>query len=151
MAERDLARLRLIRTAGVGPVTYRQLIARFGTPEAAHKDDLQADHRMRRSSNPDLYRSGFEERRRAQSVLIKPELFASAERLREYVLSMGNNGYWHQADIWFARDGALMRSACRLICLQQQSADRAKWCNALGASRDGACARRARPRRHQAA
>ena len=35
MAERDLARLRLIRTAGVGPVTYRQLIARFGTPEAA--------------------------------------------------------------------------------------------------------------------
>ena len=77
--------------------------------------------------------------------------FASAERLREYVLSMGNNGYWHQADIWFARDGALMRSACRLICLQQQSADRAKWCNALGASRDGACARRARPRPHQAA
>jgi DNA processing protein len=35
VAERDVARLRLIRTAGVGPVTYRQLIARFGTPEAA--------------------------------------------------------------------------------------------------------------------
>ncbi len=35
MAERDLARLRLIRTAGIGPVTYRQLIARFGTAEAA--------------------------------------------------------------------------------------------------------------------
>lgn len=35
MAERDVARLRLIRTAGVGPVTYRQLIARFGTAEAA--------------------------------------------------------------------------------------------------------------------
>ncbi|MCP3736221.1 DNA-processing protein DprA [Sphingomonas sp. RP10(2022)] len=31
MAERDVARLRLIRTAGIGPVTYRQLIARFGT------------------------------------------------------------------------------------------------------------------------
>ena len=29
------ARLRLIRTPGVGPVTYRQLIARFGTAEAA--------------------------------------------------------------------------------------------------------------------
>ena len=29
------ARLRLIRTPGVGPVTYRQLIVRFGTAEAA--------------------------------------------------------------------------------------------------------------------
>ena len=31
----DLARLRLIRTPGVGPVTCRQLLARFGSPEAA--------------------------------------------------------------------------------------------------------------------
>ncbi|KQT31937.1 DNA processing protein DprA [Sphingomonas sp. Leaf412] len=30
-----LDRLRLIRTLGVGPVTYRQLLARFGTPAAA--------------------------------------------------------------------------------------------------------------------
>ena len=29
------ARLRLLRTAGVGPVTYRQLIARFGDAESA--------------------------------------------------------------------------------------------------------------------
>src|SRR6185369_1487961 len=28
-------RLRLVRTPGIGPVTYRQLIARFGTPSAA--------------------------------------------------------------------------------------------------------------------
>jgi DNA processing protein len=35
MAERDLARLRLIRTPGIGPVTYRQLIDRFATAEAA--------------------------------------------------------------------------------------------------------------------
>lgn len=35
MAERDAARLRLIRTAGIGPVTYRQLLARFGTADAA--------------------------------------------------------------------------------------------------------------------
>src|SRR5205085_7952642 len=27
--------LRLLRTPGIGPVTYRQLIARFGTPAAA--------------------------------------------------------------------------------------------------------------------
>jgi DNA processing protein len=28
-------RLRLVRSPGIGPVTYRQLIARFGTPAAA--------------------------------------------------------------------------------------------------------------------
>lgn len=33
--ETDLARLRLIRSPRIGPVTYRQLIARFGTAEAA--------------------------------------------------------------------------------------------------------------------
>jgi DNA processing protein len=35
MAEDALARLRLIRTASIGPVTYRQLIARFQTAQAA--------------------------------------------------------------------------------------------------------------------
>ena len=33
--ERDLARLRLIRSPRIGPVTYRQLIARFGSAETA--------------------------------------------------------------------------------------------------------------------
>lgn len=34
--DKDLvARLRLIRTTGIGPVTYRQLMARYGSPEAA--------------------------------------------------------------------------------------------------------------------
>ncbi|NNM77626.1 DNA-protecting protein DprA [Sphingomonas sp. ID1715] len=32
---RDLARLRLLRTPNIGPVSYRQLIARFGSAEAA--------------------------------------------------------------------------------------------------------------------
>ncbi len=35
MADPRVARLRLIRTPSIGPVTYRQLIARFGTAEAA--------------------------------------------------------------------------------------------------------------------
>ncbi len=35
MADEVGARLRLIRTAGIGPVTYAQLIARFGTAQAA--------------------------------------------------------------------------------------------------------------------
>jgi DNA processing protein len=35
MDKDNAARLRLIRTPGVGPVTYRQLLARFGSPESA--------------------------------------------------------------------------------------------------------------------
>ena len=35
LAPSDLARLRLARTEGVGPVTYRRLLARFGDPFAA--------------------------------------------------------------------------------------------------------------------
>jgi DNA processing protein len=35
VAEDLLARIRLIRSASIGPVTYRQLIARFGTAQAA--------------------------------------------------------------------------------------------------------------------
>lgn len=35
MADADLDRLRLARTEGVGPITYRRLIARFGTADAA--------------------------------------------------------------------------------------------------------------------
>ncbi|WP_267396318.1 MULTISPECIES: DNA-processing protein DprA [unclassified Sphingomonas] len=35
MADAALARLRLLRSAGIGPVTYRQLLSRFGSAEAA--------------------------------------------------------------------------------------------------------------------
>ena len=35
MTDPELAQLRLIRTAGIGPVTYRQLLTRFGTAAAA--------------------------------------------------------------------------------------------------------------------
>lgn len=35
MADAAIARLRLIRTPSIGPVTYRQLIARFGSADAA--------------------------------------------------------------------------------------------------------------------
>ncbi|WP_375422193.1 DNA-processing protein DprA [uncultured Sphingomonas sp.] len=35
MADAATARLRLLRTAGIGPVTYRQLLARFATADAA--------------------------------------------------------------------------------------------------------------------
>ena len=35
VADATVARLRLVRTTGIGPVSYRQLIARFGTAQAA--------------------------------------------------------------------------------------------------------------------
>ena len=35
MTDPTVSRLRLIRTTGIGPVTYRQLIARFGSADAA--------------------------------------------------------------------------------------------------------------------
>ncbi|MBN8809078.1 MAG: DNA-processing protein DprA [Sphingomonas sp.] len=35
MSDHRVARLRLIRTPGIGPITYRQLLARFGRAEAA--------------------------------------------------------------------------------------------------------------------
>ena len=35
MTEDLVDRLRLLRTSGIGPITFRQLIARFGTPSAA--------------------------------------------------------------------------------------------------------------------
>ena len=46
--EADLARLRLIRSPRIGPVTYRQLIARFGSAaaggcQADREGDRQAD------------------------------------------------------------------------------------------------------------
>ena len=55
-------RLRLVRTPGIGPVTYRQLVARFGSPSAAL------------SAVPDLARRGGGK---------APRLFECAEAERE--------------------------------------------------------------------
>ena len=46
--------------------------------------------------------------------------FFRAERLRDYIVRMGSNGYWNQEDFWFARDATQLRRARRLICLRQQ-------------------------------
>jgi DNA processing protein len=58
----DFARLRLIRSPNIGPVSYRQLIARFGNAEAA----LEA--------LPDLVRRGGGAYRLAQEAVIAAEL-----------------------------------------------------------------------------
>ena len=49
------------------------------------------------------------------------KLFAREERLHEFLLRMGSNGYWDQLDMWFARNGTTVRRARRLICLRRQT------------------------------
>jgi DNA processing protein len=61
LAEDAISRLRLIRTDSIGPVTYRQLIARFGDAETALR------------ALPDLARRGN------RSIAIHPESDALAE------------------------------------------------------------------------
>ena len=52
--------------------------------------------------------------------------FTTADGLREYLMRMGNNGYWNQVDLWVTRDATLLRRAVLPICLQQQSTQRAR-------------------------
>ena len=53
-------------------------------------------------------------------------LFTTSDRLHEFLVSMGSNGYWHQADVWFTRDAATARAARHLICIRQQASERAR-------------------------
>ena len=61
MADDLLARIRLIRTGSIGPVTYRQLIARFGSAQAA-LDAIPDLARRGGGKPPRLFSSGDAER-----------------------------------------------------------------------------------------
>lgn len=76
-----LARLRLLRTAGIGPVTYRQLIARFGDAAAA----IEALPMLAR-------RGGGEAPRVADSRLVEREM-AATERLGARYLFLDDRDY----------------------------------------------------------
>ena len=52
--------------------------------------------------------------------------FTRSDRLHEFLMRMGGNGYWNQVDVWFSRDAASVKAAKKLICLRSQSAVRAK-------------------------
>lgn len=80
MARDGVARLRLIRTAGVGPVTYRQLLDRFGTAEAAL------------GALPDLARRGGGALRIADEAQAEREL-AFAARTGARHLFLGETDY----------------------------------------------------------
>jgi DNA processing protein len=76
-----LARIRLIRSASIGPVTYRQLIARFGSAQAA----LDAI--------PDLARRGGGKPPRLASVADAQREAAKVERLGARYLVLGQGLY----------------------------------------------------------
>jgi DNA processing protein len=79
--DRRLARLRLIRTPSIGPVTYRQLIERFGTAEAAIE------------ALPDLaLRGGGKPPRIADIAMIEREI-ATTERLGARYLFLDDPDY----------------------------------------------------------
>ncbi|MBB4152652.1 DNA processing protein [Sphingomonas jinjuensis] len=76
-----LARLRLLRTAGIGPVTYRQLIGRFGSAAAA----IEALPMLAR-------RGGGEAPRVADQRMVEREM-ATTERLGARYLFQGDADY----------------------------------------------------------
>jgi DNA processing protein len=77
----DVARLRLIRTHGIGPIGYRQLLARYGTAEAA-LDAL-----------PTLARRGGGQAPRVPAVSDVTAEMARTERLSARYLFLGDVDY----------------------------------------------------------
>ena len=49
----------------------------------------------------------------------------SADQMHDFIRRMGNNGYWNQVDIWFAREPIGTR-ARRLLCIRRQASLRAR-------------------------
>jgi DNA processing protein len=78
---RDVARLRLIRTPGIGPVTYRQLVGRFGGAEAAIE------------ALPTLARRGGGRPPAVASERAVLHEIAGVERLGASLLFLGDPGY----------------------------------------------------------
>ncbi|HEX5238617.1 MAG TPA: DNA-processing protein DprA [Sphingomicrobium sp.] len=76
-------RIRLVRSPGIGPVTYRQLIARFGTPAAAL------------AAVPDLARRGGGAAPRLCSPEEAEREIAAVEKLGARYLIMGQGLYPH--------------------------------------------------------
>lgn len=74
-------RLRLVRTAGIGPVTYRQLIARFGSPAAAL------------AAVPDLARRGGGKAPALWPVANAEREIAAVEKLGARYLTVGQGLY----------------------------------------------------------
>jgi DNA processing protein len=74
-------RLRLLRTPGIGPVTYRQLIARFGTPAAAL------------AAVPDLARRGGGKAPALRTRMDAEREIGKVEKLGARVLALGQGLY----------------------------------------------------------
>jgi DNA processing protein len=74
-------RLRLVRSPGIGPITFRQLVARFGTPAAAL------------AAVPDLARRGGGKALALRTVVDAEREIAKVERLGAKYLALGQGLY----------------------------------------------------------
>lgn len=81
MTEDLVDRLRLLRTPGIGPVTFRQLVARFGTPGAAL------------AAVPDLARRGGGKAPAIRSAADAERELARVEKLGARFLALGQGLY----------------------------------------------------------
>ena len=80
--EADIACLRLVRTEGVGPITWRRLLDRYGTPEAAL------------SALPHLAQAGGKTSSPVTpSISVAKREFEETEKLGGRLIFMGDPGY----------------------------------------------------------
>ena len=81
MIEDLVDRLRLLRTPGIGPITYRQLVARFGTPAAAL------------AAVPDLARRGGGKAPALTTIADAEREIGKVEKLGASFLALGHGQY----------------------------------------------------------
>jgi DNA processing protein len=125
-----IARLRLIRTAGIGPVTFAQLIARFGTPAAAL------------AALPDLARRGGGKAPAVATLAAVEAEVAAVERLGGRYLFIGQGLYppllarietAPPALIVRGRPGLLERRAVAIVGARNASAAAIRYARGLAA------------------
>jgi DNA processing protein len=121
--ERDLARLRLIRSPRIGPVTYRQLIARFGSAEAA-LDALPALAMRGGGAAPAIADAGTARREMAAVAKLGarhlflgdpdyPALLAELENAPPVLIARGDIGLVHRPCVAIVGARNASAAACR--------------------------------------
>lgn len=122
-SEADLARLRLIRSPRIGPVTYRQLIARFGSAEAA-LDALPALAMRGGGAAPAIADAGVARREMAAAAKLGaryvflgdpayPPLLAELETAPPALIVRGEMGLAHRPCVAMVGARNASAAACR--------------------------------------
>ena len=124
MTDDLIARIRLIRSASIGPITYRQLIGRFGSPQAAL--DAIPDLARRGGGNPPRI-AGSDEAERERSKVEKlgarylvlgqglyPSLLAELDDAPPLLIAKGNLGLLDRPQVAIVGARNASAAACRL-------------------------------------